>query len=133
MSTESLLRYEDLQHTNERWGIVGYRRYNDYKEFKRYIYGQCIRRGIPKKIISGGAAGTDTLAVLFAKEHSIEYEEFKPDFSNGYNENEYFKRNQYIVDSSDILLAFVSEESKGTIDTINKAKRARKEICIFNI
>lgn len=44
-----------------------------------------------------------------------------------------FVRNQFIVDYSDVLIAFVDKDAKGTWDTINKAKRKNIPVYICNV
>jgi len=77
------------------------------------------------KVISGGAKGADTLGVRFAKIYQCPVIIFKPDWDK-YGKAAGFIRNQTIVDSCDMVLAFWDGKSKGTQDTINKAKKAKK-------
>jgi len=62
------------------------------------------------KVISGGAKGADTLGVRFAKIYQCPVIIFKPDW------DKYGKAAGFIRDG----------KSKGTQDTINKAKKAKK-------
>jgi hypothetical protein len=72
-------------------------------------------------IVSGGAVGIDSLAMLYAAEHNIKTEIFKPDWEK-YGKSAGFIRNQQIVDRADYLLA-ITTGSKGTADTIKKAEK----------
>ena len=63
----------------------------------------------------------------------LEYEksnavEVRKNYKNHQFSNGFFARNQYIVDHSDILIAFKGYESPGTNDCIKRAK----EKCVYN-
>lgn len=77
------------------------------------------------EVISGGAKGADSLGERFAKIHRMSVTIFKPDWDK-YGKSAGFIRNQTIVDACDMVLAFWDGKSKGTQDTINKAKKAKK-------
>ena len=81
-------------------------------------------------IISGGAKGADKLAELLANEYQIPLKIFIPDWkTHGYQAG--FIRNTYIVEESDKVIAFWDGKSKGTLDSINKAKRMFKPVMII--
>lgn len=82
--------------------------------------------------VSGGAKGIDTLASNFAKELSIPIIEYLPDYKR-YGKAAPLVRNSAIVADADKVLAFVSSESKGTWDSIRKAKKENKQVVIINI
>lgn len=119
-------------------GIVGYRNYNNYDEFKSYVsaYIAYINTELNKpiiSIISGGCKGTDTMAIKYAKENNIPYTEYKPQFEKYYGNKAYLERNTQIVNDSTHLMAFLHPSSKGTHDTINKAKKKGININIVNL
>jgi predicted Rossmann fold nucleotide-binding protein DprA/Smf involved in DNA uptake len=111
-------------------GIVGYRYYNDYETFVINVEDIINSEGIPHQIVSGGATGADTLAKKYADENDIQIIEYYP---KSYNAKELLARNTLIVNDSDIIIAFVSKSSRGTYDTINKARRMRKKVFVINI
>jgi hypothetical protein len=76
-------------------------------------------------IISGGAKGADSLAKRLAADIETNYIEFLPDWEKD-GKAAGFIRNQQIVDASDIVIAFWNGVSKGTEDSINKARIAKK-------
>lgn len=76
-------------------------------------------------IVSGGAVGADLLAKQFAEANKIPLLEFKPDY-NSFGRVAPLVRNSQIVKAADFILAFWNGSSKGTLDTINKAKKQRK-------
>ncbi len=77
------------------------------------------------EIISGGAAGADSLGEKYAVECEIPIKIFKPDW-NRYGKKAGMIRNSDIVDNCDILIAFWNGHSNGTKDSINKAKIVNK-------
>ncbi len=93
--------------------IVGSRDFNDYELLKAEMNKVEI-----KKIVTGGAKGADQLAENYAREHNIPVEVFKPDWKLGRH--------------AGILLAcdFWNGQSKGTLSTINHAKKLGKQVLI---
>jgi len=125
----------------KRFGIVGSRDFTNYEYMKMALdnlfFGYATFSGEPiyncRKINSGGADGADSLAELYAKENSIEFEKFEPDRKR-YREigNQiYFDRNKLIVDNSDIIVAFWDGKSTGTLNTVNYAKRDGKKVLVY--
>lgn len=109
-------------------GIVGCRHFKDYNVFcemmecltKKHLDGQEISR-----IISGGAAGVDQMAKMWAEENGIPCVVFSvadepQDLS--FTEQAH-RRNQKIVDESNLVFAFPSRGSRGTWDTVRRAER----------
>jgi len=121
--------------------VVGSRTFNDmFLLLKNVsIFKSASRRGWfsdgfnELEIISGGADGADNLAKKCALINSLKYTEFLPNW-NKFGKSAGFRRNQQIVDACDIVIAFWDGKSKGTQDTINKAKIAMKPtyIVYFN-
>ena len=81
-------------------------------------------------IISGGAKGADSLGEQFADDYEVKKQIFKPEWDK-YGKSAGFIRNQTIVDNCDMVLAFWDGQSRGTADTIAKAKRAKKPTFII--
>ena len=112
-----------------RLAIIGSRTFNDFSELLDFVTfwffdgpNQCFHFN---EIISGGAKGADSLGAKFAKDYKIKLTTFKPEWKK-YGKSAGFIRNQTIVDNCDIVLAFWDGESRGTADTIGKAKKAKK-------
>lgn len=101
------------------FAIVGSRHWTDYAAFV-----EIVERHIPPgvtRIVSGGARGVDTMAISFAIERGLAYT------VHWIEEGEPFRaaahaRNQQIVDAADGGLALPGPKSKGTYDTIRRAK-----------
>lgn len=136
-------------------GIVGSRRYQAGSKIRKFIY-QLNKRALSenKKLIicSGGQPkGADGFARKYALEFDIKYIEFPPAhyshnqfciLSSHYYNKEYrpfyfFDRNTQIAELSDKIVAFIPErikleESRGTNDTCNKAKKLGKKVIVMN-
>lgn len=106
--------------------IVGSRTFYDYVKFLDTLrLFNKHPKDFPSTVISGGADGADSLGKRYAKEFNLPYIEFPAEW-NKYGKSAGFIRNQLIVDNCDMVLAFWDGESRGTADTIEKAKKAKK-------
>jgi len=117
-------------------GIVGSRKFNDRLLMRRVIQRFLTTHG-PFTIVSGGAAGADTLAVDISIRvqgatnghiiHRLDSPEAFAAFGNDFRARA-FGRNGWIVRDSDFLVAFfvTPEPSGGTLNTLNQAVRAGK-------
>lgn len=72
-------------------------------------------------IVSGGAAGVDTLARIIAKANKIPLVEFHANWEK-HGRSAGFIRNNAIVSNCDVLVAFIQNNSKGTQHSINLAR-----------
>jgi len=112
--------------------IVGGRDFSDYTLFKESLSAYIsIYSGIPDNIVSGGAKGADTLAAQFATEMDIPLLVFKPDYQK-YGRGATLVRNTQIIENADVVFAFWDGQSKGTKDSITKAKKLQKELHIIS-
>ena len=96
--------------------VVGSRTFTNYELFKAELdhYRNITR------IISGGAKGADVMARRYAKENDITIREYIPNWSQ-YGKNAGYKRNVFIIDDAEQLLAFWDGSSKGTRHSIDLA------------
>lgn len=106
--------------------VVGGRDFNNYQLLK-----DTLDRFEITKIVSGGAIGADSLAEKYAKEKNIETLIIKPDWVK-FGRSAGMVRNTDIVNNSEIIIAFWNGSSKGTSDTITKAKKINKKTIIIN-
>lgn len=105
--------------------IIGSRTFNNYNllvETLDDVEIDCI--------ISGGAKGADTLAEQYAKEFSLPIKIFKAEWAK-YGKSAGMIRNTTIIENSNIIYAFWDGKSKGTLDSINKAKKLNKNLNII--
>lgn len=94
-----------------------------------------ISKYIPEEttiIISGGAKGIDTLASEYAYINNIPIIIFKPEYSK-YGKFAPLARNKLIVEEADFIVAIWDGQSRGTLFTINYAKKLGKPIKIYTI
>jgi len=111
-------------------GIVGYRKYTNYDQFQKLVDDLKLDTGL---IVSGGCVGTDTMAEIYAHKKGIPLIVHKPDWDKHTSKKAYLERNSLIVNDSDYLIAFLSPQSRGTQDSIRKAKLKNIPIKIYNI
>ena len=110
--------------------IVGSRRFNDETVFLRTLRVWIDLFGEPAMIVSGGAKGADALAEAYAlKNDHIELRVFAAEW-NKYGKRAGPIRNAAIVDAATHVLAFPDDRSKGTLDTIERAKSADLNVTI---
>ena len=111
--------------------IVGGRDFSDYTLLKESILAYIDTHETPENIVSGGAKGADTLAAQFATEMGIPLLVFKPDYQK-YGRGATLVRNTQIIENADVIFAFWDRQSKGTKDSITKAKKLQKELHIIS-
>lgn len=113
--------------------IVGSRKFHlsQYDEVLKF-FGKFFPETFSKEdtIISGGAEGADQFAKFLAKRYSLDCKEFLPDWKT-FAKAAGPIRNQTIVDNSDMVIAIWDGVSRGTQDTINKARLAKKNTIIY--
>ena len=107
--------------------IIGVRNPNISYENCKEKYQDLILSYSPEFIVSGGAKGIDAYAAQLSKDLNIPLLEFKPDYKT-YGKNAPLVRNELIVKNSDVIIAFPSESSTGTYDTIRKARKVNKTV-----
>lgn len=112
-------------------GIVGGRDFNDYDLLKKTLNAYIENKIFLSAIVSGGAKGTDTLAEKYASELDVEMIIFRPNYQK-FGRLAALYRNTEIIEKSDIVFAFWDGKSRGTIDSINKAKKLGKTLFIIN-
>jgi hypothetical protein len=117
--------------------IVGSRTFDSFELLNEvvctFFIDPCLQEYKVDTVISGGAPGADSIAkrwALISSPEGIQYTEFPADWIK-YGKYAGVRRNQQIVDACDIVLAFWDGKSKGTQDTINKAKKAKKPTFII--
>ncbi len=83
-------------------------------------------------IISGGAAGVDTLAERFADDKGISKLILRPDYVR-FGRAAPLKRNEQMVDIADAVLVIWDGISRGSAHTIRYAERQKKQLQIIRI
>lgn len=110
--------------------VVGSRTFTDYELLRNTLDEHKLVK--IRTIVSGGAAGADRLAERYAAERGIELIVLRPDWST-HGKSAGIMRNTDIVDRSDFVFAFWDGQSRGTADTINKAKSRGKPVVVVRI
>jgi uncharacterized phage-like protein YoqJ len=82
-------------------------------------------------ILSGGARGVDTWAVETAQSVGLKTEVILADWEK-HGKAAGMIRNTTLVERADKIVAFWDEGSKGTLDTILKAKKMGKIVIVIN-
>ena len=130
-------------------GIVGSRGYTNKQKVKDLVFEIKEKYGDEVEIVSGGQKdGADGLAKKYALEFNVKYVEFPPvhyswnmhcklpatEYNKPYYVSNYFKRNKQIAEYSDIIIAFIPDgvESRGTMNTVEHAKKEKKMIKIID-
>jgi hypothetical protein len=109
----------------KRVAIVGSRGYTNkpfVEAFVRHLSEGSV-------VISGGADGPDSWAEDAARSRGLQVITYIPDWE-GLGKKAGVVRNQKIVDEAEVLIAFWDGQSKGTADSIRRA-RAKKIPVIF--
>jgi predicted Rossmann fold nucleotide-binding protein DprA/Smf involved in DNA uptake len=102
--------------------IIGSRTITDYEALKQALQGELIT-----EVVSGGASGVDAMAEQWAREHNKPVTIIKPDYAR-YGKAAPMVRNSEIIKMAAKLIAFWDGESKGTLATVNMAKKAGKVV-----
>jgi len=104
--------------------VIGSRSFNDME-----LLNDTLSKYDIELLISGGAKGADALAEHYALKNNIPVLIFKPDWDIGKHAG--FIRNTTIIESCDHVVAFWDGKSKGTMDSIKKAKMLGKQCDII--
>ena len=112
--------------------IIGSRGFNNKLLFDAVIDQIIENIQSPITIISGGAKGADQLAADYATHKSIHLKVYQADWKR-YGKGAGMIRNTQIIEDADLVIAFWDGQSKGTLDSINKAKKLHKDIHVLMI
>ena len=82
------------------------------------------------EIVSGGAKGIDSCAKDYAVNKKIKITEFLPQYEK-FGRVAPLKRNDLIIDYSDIVLAFWDGSSRGTKYVIDNCKKKNRPIKVY--
>lgn len=108
--------------------VVGSRTVTNYEVVKQVLDGF---EGVTE-VISGGAAGADSLGARWATEKGLKLTVFRPDWKR-YGRAAGMIRNKNIIDTADEVVAFWDGQSKGTANSIERARKAGKPLTIVDI
>lgn len=114
-----------------RLGVSGYRDYNDYESFSKTIKSVVESHSIDEVNV-GTCRGTDQMCIRWCSENGVKCRLFKADWDI-YGLKAGPIRNGLIVSNSDIIVAFLHLESKGTKNTISLASKMDKPTLVIKI
>jgi hypothetical protein len=106
--------------------VIGSRGFTDYELVKNTLSKMDI-----SLVVSGSAMGADRLGEQYAEENSIPTKIFLPDWER-LGKGAGIIRNTDIINECEIVVAFWDNKSRGTLDSINKAKKLGKKLIIIN-
>ena len=105
------------------------------RDFFNYQYLEKILDPIKEQImwiVSGGAKGVDSLAEKYAARNHIPFLLFPANWER-YGKRAGLMRNQQIVDEADHMIALPTRASKGTHDSIRRARAKGILVEIFEV
>ena len=101
-----------------------------FKKMDAYV----AKHGKPSMVYSGGAKGADKYGVEWAASRGIKTKVYEPKRSQHLDfRAAAMARNTDIVNASDHVIAFWDKKSRGTLDTLTKAKTTKKKVSYFNV
>ena len=104
--------------------IAGSRSIRKYRVVERIIL-ECPLFDQITEIVSGGAAGVDSMAIHFATKHDIPYKVFPADWEK-YGKAAGMIRNGEMTKYGDMLIAIWDYKSAGTRDIIKRMRKSTK-------
>lgn len=110
-----------------RLGIIGSRRFPDLGRVALYI------ASLPEgtAIVTGGASGVDATAARSARSRGLPLRTLGPSFEEAADEQMALRRNQRLIDSCDVLVAFWDGVSSGTRMTVERALDSGREVHVY--
>lgn len=113
--------------------VAGCRDYCDYEYFSKVIDKYMETHNIENAVfITGGCRGVDMLGERYANEHGFPVERYEADWKQ-YGRAAGPVRNQKMAVSSDIVICFWDQKSRGTRSMIEYAKKYEKILHIESI
>lgn len=85
------------------------------------------------EIVTGGAAGIDTIAEKWAKKHGIEWVCYLPQYEIYGGKYAPLVRNKQMIEYADECVAFWDGKSKGTLMTIEYALSLERKVVVHII
>jgi hypothetical protein len=107
--------------------VVGTRTFSNFDLLDREI-AKIIKVFKVDEIISGGAAGADSMGIMFARDHGLPSAVYFPDWTAGKVAG--VIRNAKLAEEADMVVAFWDGKSHGTADMIERAKALDKVVIV---
>ena len=111
--------------------VVGSKTFDDKKFLEEKMNETMEKYKNIDTFVSGGARGADTLGENHAKRLNLLPIILKPDWKT-HGKKAGNMRNDDIIKKAQVVLAFWDGQSKGTADSIKKAKKMGKRVHVYN-
>lgn len=108
--------------------VIGSRTFNDAALLENTLLEKLDMNAVTE-LVSGGAQGADSLAEAFAAKYGLAIQVFKPDWKQ-FGRGAGVIRNKEIIAAADQVIAFWDGKSKGTLSSINLAKKLCKPLIL---
>ena len=115
-----------------RVAIIGSREYGDLDQVRSFVAG--LQRKHPGSVvISGGARGVDAVAAAAARSVGLQVVVLPAQWRQGgvFDRSAGCRRNAAIVAACDVLVAFWDGQSRGTAHAVSAARRAGKQVFVY--
>jgi len=109
--------------------IIGSRSFNDVAFISSEL-DKLFESNRLDLIVSGGARGADSIGAEWARSKGIPCKVHLPDWDR-YGKSAGFIRNELIINDCDAVIAFWDGKSRGTLHSINLAKKKGRELTIL--
>jgi hypothetical protein len=106
----------------ETWLVCGGRNFSDRDVFDEAMLGLMRNRGLPSRIVHGGAKGADAMAAQVAAMMSIPCVAVLPDWSRGKIAGPL--RNQKMLDEYKPHVVLALPGGRGTADMVSRARKS---------
>jgi hypothetical protein len=82
-------------------------------------------------VVTGGASGVDAAAGQAARDRALGLIKLPPRFEETTDPGASVRRNQELIDSADVLVAFWDGQSQGTRRTVERALESGREVHVY--
>jgi hypothetical protein len=110
-----------------RVGIVGSRHFPELERVADYV----VSLPSTSSLVTGSASGVDAVATRAARERGLPVRVLGASFEEAADASSASERNQRLVSSCDVLVAFWDGSSQGTRRTVERALDSGREVHVF--
>ena len=108
------------------WLICGGRDFFDWEMFSSAMSDLVRLRGIPRKVLHGGASGADRLADYWGEKHALEIETRPANWKKHGRAAGPIRNQEMIERKPDLVVAFPG--GRGTADMVERARNAGVDV-----
>ena len=107
--------------------IVGSRHFPEMERVKDFVE----RLPAGAIVVTGGASGVDAAAGKAARDKALGLIKLPPRFEEATDPTASGRRNQELIDSADVIVAFWDGASEGTRKTVERALESGREVHVY--